>query len=119
VNSVSSTDKIGEDPFSMTTENEFLIVNVSVMNNDSEGRVMDTSMFTLVDEGGRTYDASSEAFMYLESSQSFFLENVNPGLSRTGDIVFEVPEGLSGLSLEVDSGVLSAGLESVVIKLDR
>jgi hypothetical protein len=80
---------------------------------------MDSTMFTLHDSQGNAYDADPSAFMYLENQESFFLDNVNPGLARTGDIVFEVPEGLTGLSLEVDSGVLFAAGESVIIELDR
>jgi len=119
VNGLSSTNQLGEEPFSMTTEGEFLLVNVTIKNNDTEGRVMDTTMFTLRDSQGNEYDADPSAFMYLDSQESFFLDNVNPGLARTGDIVFEVPAGLTGLSLEVDSGVLFAAGESVVIELDR
>lgn len=118
VNSVSSTKEIGEEPFSETTDGEFLLVNVTIKNNDSEGRVMDSSMFSLLDSQGNEYDQDGGAAMFLDEG-SLFLENVNPGMSRTGVIVFEIPEGLSDLSLEVDSGVMFAAGETKVIHLDR
>jgi len=119
VNSVSSSQHLGEGPFSMTTEDEFIIVNVTVRNNDTEERMVDTLLFTLIDSQGIEYDPEAGAVLYLDSAGSFFYEDVNPGVSRTGDVVFEVREGLAGLSLQVDSGVLFAGGESVVIRLDR
>jgi uncharacterized membrane protein len=117
VNSTTSTKELGTAPFNQTTNDEYLVVNLSIKNKDSKSRMMDASMFEIIDTAGNVYEPDGGAVMYLDAS--FFLEDVNPGLTRTGDIVFEIPEGLSGLSLRVGSGVGFAAGTSEVIKLDR
>ena len=117
VNSTTSTKELGTAPFNQTTNDEYLVVNLSIKNKDSESRIMDASMFEIIDTAGNVYEPDGGAVVYLDAS--FFLEDVNPGLTRTGDIVFEIPDGLSGLSLRVRSGVGFAAGTSEVIKLDR
>lgn len=49
---------------------------------------------------------------------NLFLEEVNPGLSREGQIVFEIPASVENYSLEVSSGLGWSGgeVKSVTLK---
>jgi hypothetical protein len=101
----------------LTTTGKFVIVQVTVLNNDKESRMVDGSMFKLVGSDGTEFSAYSEADMYINSDLGFFLEQVNPKMTRTGKIAFEVPADASGLQLEVSSGLGWSGGEYEVINL--
>jgi hypothetical protein len=56
--------------------------------------------------GAASYDADSEAGMYVNGNEnSVLLNNINPGSAVTGKVVFDIPPGarLTGLELH-DSG---------------
>jgi hypothetical protein len=113
-NVISSGNEFLDD---LTTTGKFVIVQVTVLNNDKESRMVDGSMFKLVGSDGTEFSAYSEADMYINSDLGFFLEQVNPKMTRTGKIAFEVPADASGLQLEVSSGLGWSGGEYEVINL--
>lgn len=93
---------------------EWLELNVSVKNNASKARTMDSSLFTLY-KGKTSYNASDAADMFINGSGgSFFLSSVNPGLTDTGTIAFDVP-GPSAYVLRVMSGPLGTTRQEIAI----
>lgn len=55
--------------------------------------------------------------MMILGDKSLFLESCNPGMSRTGTFVFEVPEDVESYSLKVGSGTGFAAKTSEIVKL--
>ncbi|WLD94415.1 DUF4352 domain-containing protein [Alkalihalobacillus sp. AL-G] len=93
-----------------------MIIDLKVTNNDKEARFIDTEMFRLVTADGTEYSADSEADMYVNEDIGFFLQEVNPKMSKSGKVVFEVPaEG--DFQLQVSSGFGWSGGEYQVINL--
>jgi uncharacterized lipoprotein YehR (DUF1307 family) len=120
VSEVKKDNKIGENEFlQKTTENQFLLVKVKVTNNDQEARTIDTSLFKLNDSEGREYTAMADADLYVNEGSGFFLAQVNPGTSKSGYIVFETPQDISGLKLQVSSGLGWSGGEYEIINLEQ
>jgi hypothetical protein len=118
VSEVKKDTKIGTNEYlQKMTENEYVIIKLSVTNNDVEARTIDDSMFKLKDSNGKEYTTMSGADLYVNEDVSFFLTRVNPGLKLTGYIVFETPKDLTGLILECDSGMLFKAGETVKIDL--
>lgn len=107
VSEVKSDTKIGKNEYlQKKTDNQFLILKITVTNNDKDARTIDTAMFKLKDSAGKEYSAMSDADLYVNGDgTTFFLAKVNPGLNKTGNIVFEIPKNLKGLKLECASGV--------------
>ncbi|MFB5661532.1 DUF4352 domain-containing protein [Alteribacillus sp. HJP-4] len=66
VNEVSEQSEI-EDEFldTLTTEGKFVVVDLTVYNNDSEARLIDGEMFRLLGSEETEYKSNSEADMYL------------------------------------------------------
>ncbi|NLO98589.1 MAG: DUF4352 domain-containing protein [Peptococcaceae bacterium] len=120
VSEVKKDKKIGQNEFlQKTTENQFLIIKVKVTNNDKETRTIDTSLFKLLDSEGKEYSAMADADLYVNEGNGFFLAQVNPGTSKSGFVVFEIPENVSGLKLQVSSGLGWSGGEYEIINLGQ
>ena len=91
----------------------FLNVNVTVKNDSAEMIQTDSSFFKLIAENGAEYSPTT---IIVADEKYFTYEGINPGLSLTGNVVFEVPAGLTGLDLKVQTGYW--GTETGTINLN-
>lgn len=114
---IKKTTSIGNEFLNKKTEEQFVLVKVKVKNNDKEARTVDTNLFKVKDNQGREFAADAEADMYVNSNANFFLEQVNPGTSRSGYVVFEIPKDAKGLTMEVSSGLGWSGGDFAAINL--
>jgi hypothetical protein len=65
----------------------------------------------LYDAQGREFEASTEAAIMLPESQSF-LEDINPGNTVTGKVIWDVPSsGFKADHLELHDSMFSDGVE--------
>lgn len=87
VNSVQNTKSVGSDILSVSTSNNFAIVNISIFNNSDKPFSVNPNNFNLV-LNGMKYNYHSATF-YL--SNGMILYDINPGIARSYRIVFEVP----------------------------
>lgn len=102
VNKVEKTQQVGDQYLNKKANGVFLVINVTVINKDKEARMIDTNMFKLA-QGETKYDPSSEASIYANNDNQFFLQNVNPNISATGDVIFDIPADANGLKLIVQN----------------
>ncbi|KOR80287.1 hypothetical protein AM232_18810 [Bacillus sp. FJAT-21352] len=104
---------------SAKTDGQFLVIDIEAFNNDKEARMVDSSMFKVKDNQGREFEPTndSDVMMVLEETMDLFLQDINPGISKKGKLVFELPKDSSTYSIEVSSGLGWAGGESEKIKL--
>ena len=110
-NSVTKKKTIGSSVFAKTSQSgTFVIVNMTLANKGKETLTTDSSLFELMDSEGRTFENSrdGQAAVMLGGNDNFFLKQVQPGLSATGDVVFEVPSDASGLKIVVRAGAFSS-----------
>lgn len=118
VNSIEETQQItagnGMMKYSPDAEGAvYLIANVTVKNDGTEMIQTDSSFFKLIAENGATYSPST---ILVADDKFFTFEGINPGLALTGNVVFEMPSGLTGLTLQVQTGFW--GTETGKIKLN-
>lgn len=113
---IDSGNEFTENP---TTDGQFVIVDVSIENNKDESITIDSSYFQLITDDGTTYDPTTDGAvtMAIDPDNEFFLQQINPGLSKSGSVVFEVAE-----DVDAESSVLHAqtgffGTESIEISL--
>lgn len=100
------------------TEGKFAIIDYSIKNLDKESRMVDSNLFQVKDKKGNKYDPMVDSDLIVILGESnLFLEEVNPGLSRKGKIVFELPSDITDYSLEVSSGIGWSGGKYKTIKL--
>ncbi|WP_238650664.1 DUF4352 domain-containing protein [Paenibacillus piscarius] len=105
VNKVNTTKKIKDGDFlSYEPDSDgsiFLVVNVTVKNAGKKMITTDSSFFQLLKD-----EVSYNPSTLLTTSGDYFLyEGINPGLAKTGNIVFEIPEDMTGFILNVQTGI--------------
>ncbi|XCA84440.1 DUF4352 domain-containing protein [Exiguobacterium mexicanum] len=118
VNSVEETNQISSVLGDKTTEGKYAIIELSIKNYDKEARMADSNMFKIKTADGTEYSTDAELDMYVnEGGIGFFLEDINPNISKTGKVVFELPTEAAEYNLEVSSGFGWSGGEYEQIKL--
>jgi hypothetical protein len=113
LNSIETKDILGESNEFMTEKAtaKFLVVNVTITNKGDEAITVDSDFFKLLN--GKTkyepagYSVQTAANLDAEGQDSFFLNELNPNMSLTGNVVFDVPEAAiayKGAQLQVQTG---------------
>lgn len=94
VNSIETSDYVGNEYFGESPQGVFLLINVTVTNNGNEPLDVSNSFFNIVD-GEKEFESNSIASIHAnEESDSFFANSINPELSLTSDVVFDVPQSI-------------------------
>ena len=110
VNSVDTAQTIGDSFTQKTAQGIYYILTVKIQNNGKSTQTINASDFTVVDNQGRKYDYSNDGQTAIEMSSgatSFFLQQIQPSLSVTGKIVFDVPASATGLKLMAQGDIFS------------
>lgn len=117
VKGVEETQKISNVLGDKTTSGKFVIVEMAIKNLDKKERMADSNMFKIKADGAE-YGADAELDMYVnDGGIGFFLETMNPNISKTGKVVFELPAEAKEYNIEVSSGAGWSGGEYEQIKL--
>jgi hypothetical protein len=104
------TPILASNPYSMERANaDFVVVDLTIRNDDTSASTRPP--FHLMDEKGRTYDESAVGMM----SGGFFsvLETLNPGVSKRGQIAFDVPPDRQYFLIV--SGGIESGKAAIVL----
>ena len=111
VQGFESTDSIGNNQFNIAkAQGIFKVVTLSITNNQKDSIIVDSDSFKLIDEQGREFSDSSEAEMALACSmgdhpENLTLKELNPGMTITGLVVFDVPLDAQGFVLKAHGGM--------------
>lgn len=117
VNSRSVSQNVGGD-FGKTANGSFLILNVTVKNTGKKSITVTDDFFKLL-KGDVEYGTDTTAGLYANEEANFFLSELNPENSITGNVVFDLSAETAnapGLVLQVQTGVW--GTEKGKISLD-
>lgn len=111
---VETATTLGNQYTKKDAQGTFQIITLKIENKGKETKTVDSSMITLTDSQGRKFDRSIEGQTAKGLSQGkvdLFLQQVQPGLNVTGDIVFDVPDDATGLKLLVKGSYFGKGQE--------
>ena len=112
VNGVTTTATLGSSYTAKTAQGIYEVVNVTIKNGGKSTATINSSDFKITDSQGRSYDPSTDGMTAKEMADgktSFFLQQVQPGLNVTGDLVFDIPATDTGLKLLVQGSMFSDG----------
>ena len=112
--SVDTAPSLGSSYSLRNAQGAFYVITLKIENKGKETKTVDSSMITLTDNQGRKFDRSIEGQTAKGLSQGkvdLFLQQVQPGLNVTGDIVFDVPKEAAGLKLNVKGSLFGKGKE--------
>ncbi len=117
VNSKSLSQNVGGD-YGKTANGIYLIVNVTVKNTGKKSITVTDDFFKLL-KGDTEYETDGAAGLYANEEAKFFLSELNPENSITGNVVFDLSNetaNASGLQLQVQTGIW--GTQKGKISLD-
>lgn len=113
IKSFETVNKIGSGFTEQTPETEgavFLVIDTTVKNVGKEAINTDSSFFSVLTSDDITYSAST-----IVNDGYFLFESINPGLEQSGKVAFEIPQGLTDLQVQVQTGFW--GTETGIINL--
>lgn len=96
--------KVGSGPYfagfgePVRADGKFIFVAVAVQNKQNTAITMNPSLFEILDTQGNVYSASEKS---MEVDNDLFLAQINPGVTKVGQIVFDVPSNLDMESLRL------------------
>lgn len=110
VGSVESIDSVGGEYLKEKAQGVFKVVEITITNNQKDAITVDANSFKLVDNKDREFTYSTQAQTAFDvgngGSSDFFLKQLNPGLSQTGKIIYDVPADAQGLVLKARGGMM-------------
>ena len=121
VNGATTYEAIGGEFSQEEPDGIFLVVQLELTNQADESFSISSSAFSVRDSEGRTFDPDTGAGVYLSTDdriegEAISFDQLNPGLSKSGVLVFDVPPGESvGLLIE-PSGIFDSS-ESHFVEL--
>jgi hypothetical protein len=94
-------------------QGQFCNMNVTVKNIGSVAQALDQSYQYVYDSSNKQYSASSDATTTANSPNITFAEyqTINPGVTVSGIIVFDVPEGVTPATAMLHDSVASGGVK--------
>lgn len=111
---VNTATTLGNQFTKRDAQGMFYVITLKVENKGKETKTVDSSMISLTDSQGRKFDRSIEGQTAKGLSQGkvdLFLQQVQPGLGVTGEIVFDAPKDATGLKLTVKGSLFDKGQE--------
>ncbi len=106
VTKVETFTEMGTSMFKKETNGKFIKVYLSITNNAKETKQIFTPRFRIIDNQERKYDRLSDDMMYISDYLEFGKE-LQPGLTSSGAIVFELPKDSTDLKLIISGDWVS------------
>lgn len=101
---------LGDATIGKKAQGQFCEVGMTVKNIGNEAQLFDASNVFAYNAAGQKYDADGEADIYLGDAGNAFLNNINPGNTVTGIVVFDIPTGQKITKLELHDSPFSGGV---------
>lgn len=92
-------------------QGQFCFVNVTVKNIGNEAQTFDSSSQYLYDAANAKFSADGTASLYANPQGSTFLNQINPGNSVSGILVFDLPKDKTPTTAELHDSAFSGGVK--------
>jgi hypothetical protein len=97
INSAETYETIGGEFTQEEPDGIFLVVQMELTNQGDESFSVSTAAYSALDSNGNSFDPDSGAGVYLDQdsrieAEAISFDQLNPGLSTDGALVFDVPE---------------------------
>ena len=108
---VPGKTKVGDQYLNKKSQGQFVLVYVTVTNHGDEAQSFFGDNQVVYDAQGRKFSADSEAAIYLGDASKSLYEEINPGNSVKGIVVFDVPKGVKLTKIELHDSAFSGGVD--------
>ncbi len=110
---VEKSKTLGNTYTEKTAQGMFYVVTVKIENKGNKTTTFDASMAKVKDDQGREFERSIDGQTAKGMSQGqvdLFLQQIQPSLSVTGDLVFDLPEGVKNPVLTLKGSLFNQGV---------
>ncbi|MDA5386986.1 DUF4352 domain-containing protein [Loigolactobacillus backii] len=123
VNNISTAKSVGPSALPSTAKDTYLVADLTVKNNGNKSVTVDSSFFKLID-GKKEFKADAGGSMSANQDESgtitnsFFEQELNPGVQMQGKIVFDISAAQANSQanqLQVQTGAF--GTQTAMIAL--
>lgn len=94
-----------------TAQGQYCLLNVSVKNIGDQAQSLVSSNQYLLNASGQKYSADDVATMYNTPNGTSWYNDINPGNSVNGVIVFDVPKDQTPTTTELHDSAFSGGVK--------
>lgn len=101
--------QVGDSSFGEKAQGRFTFVRVTITNIGDKPQTMFTDNQTVIDSQGRTFTPNSMAGIHLPDND-VWINEINPGNSVKGTLVYDMPEGSTPASIELHDSLFSGGV---------
>jgi hypothetical protein len=89
--------------FGTQKRGRFVVVDFTFTNNRDEEVTLDPELHMVVkDRRGREFGTDVDSWEFMPTNLNIFLEPVNPGISKNGRVIYQVPPDAWGFTLKLD-----------------
>ncbi len=107
---------VGTEFLSEKAQGRYVLVDLKATNSGDEAHYLLGSDITLLDARGREFSVDEMASIYV-SDNNPLLEEINPGNTSKGTLVFDLPKGVKATQAQISAGGLFDG--PTVVNLAR
>ncbi|MGV9326771.1 DUF4352 domain-containing protein [Streptosporangium sandarakinum] len=104
-------ERVGDQYIGSDAQGQYILVHVTVKNIGDEAQMFLDSAQKLIDSADREYDADSGAAVLGLKNSNAFLNNINPGNSVSGILLFDVPDDFRIKAIELHDSPFSGGIQ--------
>ncbi|WP_405139966.1 DUF4352 domain-containing protein [Sphaerisporangium sp. NBC_01403] len=102
--------QVGEGFTVSKAQGQYVLVHLTVKNIGDKAQLFTDSAQKLIDTKDRQYDAATGAAALGLDDSNAFLNNINPGNSVQGILLFDVPKDLRLKAVELHDSIFSDGV---------
>lgn len=102
--------RVGSDVLGQDAQGQYVLVHMTVTNTGDEAQYFDGSSQKAFDAQDREFSADTTAAVYLGDANSF-LNQINPGITVEGTVVFDVPADATLTRLTLHDSPFSGGVD--------
>jgi uncharacterized protein DUF4352 len=106
-----SKSKVGSQYLNKKAQGKFCQVSLTVKNIGKEAQFFDGSSQKAMDAKGTEFSNDGAAELYANEDNATFLNEINPGNSAKGRLIFDVPKSVKLTALELHDSPFSGGIE--------
>lgn len=102
--------KVGDSVLNKSAQGQFCLVTLKVSNIGKEAQIFDGGNQKAYGADGAQFSADSTAGIYANTNDDAFLNQINPGNTVTGTVIFDIPKTAKLAKLELHDSMFSGGV---------
>ncbi len=97
-------DQVGDDFLNKEAQGQFCLMSLKVKNNGDTAATLMSDNQKLLDQKGREYSSDTEASLYADGGSDLWIEEINPGNTAKGVVVFDIPASVEPTQASLAGG---------------